>query len=53
LWSHGWYFGNRCASSSKKTFAYLWNSGGMSVVLRSSPLARVVDTVVFRIIGSK
>ena len=53
LWSHGWFFGNLWASSSENTFLYLRNSEGISLVTWGSDLANVVDTVVFRIIGSK
>ena len=51
LWSHGWCFGSRCASSSEKTFAYFRNSKGISLDVACSFVARLVDTVVFATMG--
>src|SRR3979490_2002506 len=51
LWSHGWCFGRRCASSSEKTFAYFRNSKGISLDLTCSFVARLVDTVVHATMG--
>jgi len=51
LWSHGWCFGNLCASLSEKTFAYFLNSGGISLDFTCSFLARLVDTVVLATMG--
>jgi len=51
LWSHGWCFGNHCASSSKKTFAYFQNSRGISLDLTCSFVARLMDTVVCATMG--